>query len=42
MSLAPAPADEQALLHDYGTSAAKVEPGGIERIPPTERHGRPW
>jgi NCS1 family nucleobase:cation symporter-1 len=30
------------LLADYGTSAAKVEPGGIERIPPHERHGRPW
>ena len=30
------------LLGDYGTSAAKVEPGGIERIPPSERHGRPW
>ena len=30
------------LLADYGTSAAKVEPGGIERIPAHERHGRPW
>ncbi len=41
VSTAPSPADEGALLHDYGASATKVEPGGIERIPPAERHGRP-
>lgn len=33
---------ETELLHDYGDSATKIEPGGIERIPVDERHGRPW
>jgi NCS1 family nucleobase:cation symporter-1 len=36
-----AEADIDALI-DYGTAAGKVEPGGIERIPLEERHGRPW
>ncbi len=33
---------ELELLHEYGAHAAKIEPGGIERIPATERHGKPW
>ena len=30
------------VLRDYGTSAGKVEPGGIERVPVEDRHGKPW
>ncbi len=30
------------MLHEYGSSATKVEPGGIERIPEDERHGQAW
>ena len=29
------------LYHEYGTRAAAVEPGGVEPIPPQDRHGRP-
>ncbi|MCU1535799.1 MAG: pucI 3 [Humibacillus sp.] len=32
---------DSSALGDYGTSAARIEPGGIERIPPEERHGNP-
>jgi NCS1 family nucleobase:cation symporter-1 len=38
----PAAEAEIDALIDYGASAGKVEPGGIERIPLEERHGRPW
>ena len=41
MTTPAAEADLDALI-DYGSSAGKVEPGGIERIPLEERHGRPW
>lgn len=41
MTTPPAEADIDALI-DYGTAAGKVEPGGIERIPVEERHGKPW
>ncbi|HET7799507.1 MAG TPA: cytosine permease [Humibacillus xanthopallidus] len=41
MTTPAAEADIDALI-DYGTAAGKVEPGGIERIPLEERHGKPW
>jgi NCS1 family nucleobase:cation symporter-1 len=42
MTTTPTTETDSGALADYGTSAAKIEPGGTERIPANERHGRPW
>ena len=41
MSLAPDEAPVEFREGEYGERVATVEPGGIEEIPDSDRHGKP-